>query len=123
MGLDDLLRDRQPQPGILAETLMRPVGVKALEDPLQRILANSRPTFIMRIFNFRSPRRQTMRTLPAGPRKRDWRYQAGWRITWPSRESWPGTEKVSARPRPSKRHSTAMSLPSLVSLATEVRVV
>jgi len=39
VGLYDLFRDRQPQPGILAKTLMRPVGVKPLEDSLQRILA------------------------------------------------------------------------------------
>src|ERR1700755_3605328 len=35
MGLDDLLRDREPEPGILSKTLMRPVGVKTLEDALQ----------------------------------------------------------------------------------------
>ena len=37
MRLDDLLGDRQSQAGILAETLMRPVGVEALENPLERV--------------------------------------------------------------------------------------
>src|SRR3981081_2007106 len=41
MGLDDLFRDRQPQSGILPKALVRAIGVEALEDPLQRILANS----------------------------------------------------------------------------------
>src|SRR5665647_3427491 len=46
MRLDDLFRDRQTQSGILPKALMRPVGVEALEDSLQRILANSRPVVI-----------------------------------------------------------------------------
>src|SRR6202043_1844803 len=54
MRFDDLLRDRQPQPGILPETLMRPVGVEALEDFLQRILANPRPVVVDHDFDFRS---------------------------------------------------------------------
>ena len=32
MGLDDLLGDREAQAGILAEALVRSVGVEALED-------------------------------------------------------------------------------------------
>ena len=56
MGLDDLLRDRQPQSGILPKTLMRPVGVEALENPLQRILANPGPVVIDHDFDFRSAR-------------------------------------------------------------------
>ena len=46
MGLDDLLGDREPEPGILVKTLMRPVGVKPLEDALQRVLANPRPVIV-----------------------------------------------------------------------------
>ena len=38
MGLDDLFGDRQAKTGILAEALMRPVGVKALEDPSNKSL-------------------------------------------------------------------------------------
>ena len=69
---------------------------------------------------FRFPiftRRQTMRTLPPGS-ENDWALTSRLEITWPSRESWPGTEKVSVA-RPSKRTSTPTSWPSLVSLATE----
>src|SRR3954451_17247225 len=41
MGFDDLFRNRQAQSGVLTKTLMRAVGVKALEDFLQRVLANA----------------------------------------------------------------------------------
>src|SRR3954447_17033364 len=41
MGFDDLLRDRQAQAGVLPKTLMRAVGVKALENFLQRVLADT----------------------------------------------------------------------------------
>ena len=54
MGFDDLFRDRQPQSGILPKALMRPVGVEALEDALQRILANARPVVIDHDFDFRA---------------------------------------------------------------------
>src|SRR3977135_1011273 len=53
MRLDDLFRDRQPQPGILPKPLMRPVGVKTLEDSFQRILADPRPIVVDDDFNFR----------------------------------------------------------------------
>src|SRR5699024_11254364 len=33
---DDLLGDREPEAGVLAKALVRPVGVEALEDPLDR---------------------------------------------------------------------------------------
>jgi len=46
MGLDDLLGDREPQPGILAKALMRPVGVEALEDALERVLADARAVVV-----------------------------------------------------------------------------
>src|SRR5260370_6728532 len=54
MRLDDLFRDRQPQSGVLPEPLMRPVGVEAFEDPLQRILANPRPIVVDDDLDFRS---------------------------------------------------------------------
>src|ERR1700761_6818941 len=41
MGLDDLLGDRQSKPRILAEALMRAVGIEALEDPQQSVLADA----------------------------------------------------------------------------------
>ena len=34
---DDLPRDRQPEAGVLAETLARPIGVEALENALERM--------------------------------------------------------------------------------------
>src|SRR3954465_13355122 len=36
MRLDDLTRNRKAKTGVLAEALMRAVGVEALEDPLHR---------------------------------------------------------------------------------------
>src|SRR3954453_17513653 len=53
MRLDDLFRYRQSQSGILPKPLMRPVGVEALENPLQRILANARPVVIDDDFDLR----------------------------------------------------------------------
>src|SRR5882757_1063745 len=41
MGFDDLLGDGKTEPRILAEALLRPVGVEALEDLLERIRANA----------------------------------------------------------------------------------
>src|ERR1700756_5078854 len=41
MRLDDLLGDREPEAGVLAKTLMRPVGVEALEHALQRVGADA----------------------------------------------------------------------------------
>ena len=37
MGVDDLFGDRQAETGVLAETLLRPIGVKPLEDFLDCI--------------------------------------------------------------------------------------
>src|SRR5579871_5328578 len=62
-----------------------------------------------------------MRTLLPGS-ENDCAFDSRLVMTWPSRESWPGTEKVSVA-LPSKRTSTATSWPSLVSLATEASVV
>src|SRR5581483_8199892 len=42
MGVDDLLGNRQAEAGVLAESLVRPIGVEALEDALQGVLANAR---------------------------------------------------------------------------------
>src|SRR5713101_6577582 len=41
MRFDDLLRDGKPEAGVLAEALVRPVGVEALEDLLHRIRADA----------------------------------------------------------------------------------
>src|SRR5258708_20227528 len=64
MRLDDLFRDRQPQSGVLPKPLMRPVGVKAFEDPLQRILANPRPIVVDSDLDFRSHPAQHDAYLP-----------------------------------------------------------
>src|ERR1700722_11162836 len=53
VSLYDLFRDRQPQSGILSKTLMRPVSVKALEDSLQRIVADPWAVIIDHDFDFR----------------------------------------------------------------------
>ena len=67
MRLDDLLGDRQAEARVLAEALMRPVGVEALEDPLQRVLGRmpgpSSSTTISISF---LTRRQVTRTVPPG---------------------------------------------------------
>src|SRR4051794_2564663 len=41
MSFDDLLRNRQAKAGILAKTLMRAIGIKALEDLFERVLADA----------------------------------------------------------------------------------
>src|SRR5450432_1939629 len=46
MGFDDLLGDRESKTGILAEALVRPVGIEALENPLQRVGADARSVVI-----------------------------------------------------------------------------
>src|SRR6476619_7373642 len=70
MGLDDLFRDRQSQSGVLPKTLMRPVGVEALEDPLQRILANPGPIVVDHDLDFRSDAAAGDAHLAAGFGKR-----------------------------------------------------
>src|SRR5947209_13371220 len=46
MGFDDLLRDRQAETGVLPKPLMRAVGVKALKNFLQRVLADARTVIV-----------------------------------------------------------------------------
>src|SRR5258708_14500347 len=64
MRLDDLFRDRQPQSGVLSKPLMRPVGVKAFKDPVQRILSNPRPIVVDSDLDFRSHPAQHDAYLP-----------------------------------------------------------
>src|SRR4029077_8358185 len=54
MRLDDLLGNRQPEPRILTESLMRTVSVEALEDPLQGILSYTRTVVIDDALDLRS---------------------------------------------------------------------
>src|SRR5215472_18587084 len=70
MGLDDLFGDRQSQPGILTESLMRPIGVKALEDPLQTFGPNARPVIINDDFHFLAPPSASDSDRSVGGRKR-----------------------------------------------------
>ena len=46
MRLDDLPGDRQAEAGILAEALVRPVGVEALEDLLEARRADAGPVVL-----------------------------------------------------------------------------
>ncbi len=123
MRFDDLLGDREPEAGVLAEALMRPVGVEALEDPLQRVLADAGPVIVDHDLDLAARAAADDAHLVArlGERLRV-RQQVRDHLAEPAR-SWPGTESVSVGPRPSKRASTATSWPSLVSLATLVSVV
>ena len=103
MGLDDLLGDRQAEPGILAEALMRAVGVKALEDSSRARRAecrdrHRRPT--ISIFALRAPADDAH--LAAGSSRTIAHWSKRLEMTCPSRESCPGTENVSRR-APSKR--------------------
>ena len=43
MGFDDLLGDGEAEPGILAEILLRPVGIEAFEYLLQGVGPDTRP--------------------------------------------------------------------------------
>src|SRR3954465_7314181 len=46
MGFDDLLADRKAEAGILAERLMRAVGVETLENLINRIGIDARPIVV-----------------------------------------------------------------------------
>ena len=67
--LDDLARDRQAEPGVLSEALVRAVGVEALEDALERMGGDARPVVVDDDLDAvaRSPRRAPSRA-PAAAR-------------------------------------------------------
>src|SRR5262249_20996175 len=44
--LDDLARNGKPEAGILSEPVVRPVGVEAIEDFLERVRANAGPVVV-----------------------------------------------------------------------------
>ena len=46
MSFDDLARDRQAKAGVLAEALMRPVGVEALEDAFHGVRLDARSVVV-----------------------------------------------------------------------------
>ena len=114
MGLDDLLGDRQPEPGVLAEALIRPVGVEALENlvegfrrgcPGRRRRPRSRP-------RSRSLRQVTRTVESGGANERALSIRL--LITWPSRESCPGTMKASGPPPSKVTETFAASAAGLV---------
>src|SRR5579863_1183696 len=51
MSLDDLAGDRQAEARVLSEPLFRPIGVEALENPLQRMRRYARPIVLDRNFD------------------------------------------------------------------------
>ncbi len=89
MRLDDLAGDRQAEPGILAEPLLGPVRVEALEDPLQR---RARGCPAPRPRRSARPRRGPG-AAPPGPSRRTGENERALSrrllTTWPSRLSWP----------------------------------
>ena len=56
MGVDDLLGNREAEPRILAETLLRSVGVEALENLLERVGADARSVVVDRDLDARRRR-------------------------------------------------------------------
>ena len=46
MRLDDLLGDREAEAGILAETLVRAIGVETLENLVERVGPHARPVIV-----------------------------------------------------------------------------
>ena len=93
MGLDDLLGDREAEAGILAEALVRPIGVEALEDLLERIGLDARPLVVDDDLDLAAcSRRQVTRTLPPGG-ENERALSIRLLTTWPRRKSWPGTTK------------------------------
>ena len=93
MRLDDLARDRQAEARILAETLLGPVGVEALEDAVERVRVGcpgpSSSTSDLDLAAAAGAARP--RTVPSGGEKER---ALSMRLlkTWPSRLSWPITE-------------------------------
>ena len=88
MRLDDLPGDRQAEAGILAEPCSGPVGIEALEDPIDRSGRMPGPLSSTMIRCRLFSRRQVMRTLPLGEKERAFSIRLV--MTWPSRKSWPG---------------------------------
>ena len=110
MGFDDLARNRQAEAGILAETLIRTIGVKALENPLERMRRYARPVVFdddddllaaplrrRRPASTRSRRRATRTSPPGSENERALSIRLV--ITCASRESCPSTTNTRlARP-------------------------
>ena len=117
MRLDDLLGDRKAEAGILAEALMRPVGVEALEDLLERVGPHARPVVIDDDLDLvaQPPAGRRAPMPPGGENERAFSIRLS--TTWPSRESWPGTLKARAPP-PSNRSVTLTPSSRFTSLAT-----
>ena len=121
MGFDDLLGDRQPESGILAKALMRPVGVEALEDALQRVLADSGAVIVDHDFDLRAHAAAGDAHLAAGLGEGLRIRRAGWRPPVRAANRGPAPRSCRSGRGPRNAASTATSWPSLVSLATEVK--
>ena len=98
MRLDDLARDRQAEARILAEALVRPVGVEALEDALQRVRRMPGPSSSTVTISISRPQRGRQGDAHRRRRAREKERAFSIRlvITWPSRRSWPGRRSAVA---------------------------
>jgi len=101
MGFDDLSRDRQAEPGVLAKALLGPVGVETLEHPLEGALRNAGAVVVDDDFKAVAlaagkPRpvsgRSSTRTTPPGFEK-ERALTMRLSNTWARRESWPSTRQ------------------------------
>ena len=94
MGLDDVLGDGETEAGILPEVLVRPVGVEALENLLDRFRPDARPVVVDDDFDL------GLQTAAGDPHRRCRRGEneralsIRLSITCPSRESCPSTVKA-----------------------------
>ena len=118
--LDDLLGDRQAEPGVLPEALVRPVGVEALEDLSNASGRMPGPSSSTMISTSLRCRRQVTRTVPPGG-ENERAFSIRLSNTWPSRESWPDTTKASGPP-PSNVSDTVASSAWRTSLRTPATV-
>ena len=76
MGDHDLPRDVEAEPGILAEALLRPVGIEALENALEIFRRNARVPRPRRRSGSRCPRAAPRRSPGRQEARRRWRCRA-----------------------------------------------
>ena len=88
VSLDDLARDRQAEAGILAEPLFGPVGVEALENPIECIGLDAWSGILHQDLDFVLAPSQRMRTGSSGGEK-ERALSIRLLKTCPRRLSWP----------------------------------
>src|SRR3990170_6933188 len=71
VGDHDLARDVEPEPGVLAETLLRTVGIETLEDALDILRRNARSFVLDRDLNLGPDSARHNRDPAAGRREGD----------------------------------------------------